>query len=80
VTNNDVERLAAALKDEAAVPWDGNPAEGFREMARHALMQVGLETTDEQFDRAWRTLWQRAFMGGNFTLDAKAMLIAIGST
>lgn len=49
----------------------------WRDLMRSALDHAEIETTDAQFERAWRTLWRRAFMGGTYTLDAKAILAAI---
>jgi hypothetical protein len=71
------DQLAAVLKARAREPFSGRPEDGWRELARDALGAAGIATTDEQFDRAWRVLWQSAFMGGNFTLDAGRILRAI---
>lgn len=71
------DQLAAILKARAREPFSGRPEDGWRELTRDALRSAGIATTDEQFERAWRVLWQSSFMGGNFTLDAGRVLAAI---
>lgn len=66
--------LAAALRERSGRPQTGDIVEGWRSLAAEALADAGIELTNDQFDRAWRTLWQSSFMGGNFTLDAERIL------
>lgn len=71
------ERLAAALKLRAAEPHHGPAPAGWEQLTRLALADAGIEVTAGQFDRAWRVAWQSAFMGGNFTADARRILAAV---
>lgn len=76
--DSDVEALAEGLRAAACTDDDpqDSPAEAWQQITRYALAHAGIEMTEEQFDRAWRAAWQRAFMGGNYTLDASAILRA----
>lgn len=47
---------------------------------RHVLGQAEIDVTPEQFDRAAIAFRQMPFYGGNYTLDAKRLLKAIGTT
>jgi hypothetical protein len=53
------------------------PEENWQQLTRWALDRAGIEANEAQFERAWRTAWQRAFMGGSYTQDARAILKAI---
>lgn len=73
-----VKRLAAAIKNHARdeAPKGMSVEDAWRDYARTAFAEAEIELTDDQFRRAWRRLWQSAFMGGNYTLDAKRVLAA----
>lgn len=77
-SDGQVERLAAAIRNHAREEAPkGTPVEvAWREFARTAFAEAEIELSEEQFHRAWRRLWQSAFMGGNYTQDAKRVLAA----
>lgn len=78
-TDDDVEAMRYGIScahstDDAP---GSTPAQAWQDFMRTALRRAEIEVTDEEFERAWRCMWQRSFMGGNWTLDAKAVLAAI---
>lgn len=78
-SSDEVTRLAAALKERAREPFHGVANAGWMQLTRRALADAEIALTDDQFDRAWRAAWQSAFMGGNFTQDARRILVAARS-
>jgi hypothetical protein len=75
----DAHRLASALRKHAAdwYPTPKTPAEDWRTYMTHVLATAEIEVSSAQLERAWHTCWQRSFMGGNYMLDAKAILQAM---
>lgn len=75
----ELEELTDALRDAAGRDDDPQltPAENWQQLTYWALGVAGIDVTEEEFERAWRTAWRRAFMGGSYTQDAKAILKAI---
>ena len=73
-----VQALADGLRNAASTDDDpqATPAENWQQITRYALAHAGITLTYEEFDRAWRAAWKRAFMGGSYTLDARAILAA----
>jgi hypothetical protein len=77
-TDDDVRALADGLRDAASTDDlpQSTPAEAWQNVTRYAFDRAEIELSSDQFERAWRKAWQRAFMGGNYTLDARAILTA----
>lgn len=79
-TEDEVKRLAAAIaaraKDaEAAVYHD--LFEAWRGFTEECLNTAGIELADEgEYQLAAKWMWRSAFMGGNYTQDARRVLRA----
>jgi len=64
-----------AHADDTDRPWGGSPmVEWDRKGLDRALRKRHVELTVDQLNTADRVLAQRSFMGGNYTLDAKAVI------
>jgi hypothetical protein len=72
----EAERLRDAL---AAFAHDGRDDRTFgEENCRSVLAAAGVSTTPDEFERARVAFRQMPFHGGNYTLDARRLLKAIG--
>lgn len=80
-SEDEVRRLAAAIgeraKDVAAGTYHG-VWESWREFTSECLESAGIELADEgELELAAKWMWRSAFMGGNYTLDARRVLKAV---
>jgi hypothetical protein len=79
-----IEVVRDALADLARMPADDRPSHG-EAMRSHdranlddSLRAHDVELSAEQLDVAHHVWAQRTFMGGNYTLDARAIVAAVG--
>jgi hypothetical protein len=77
-TQDEVVRLAKALKEHAQSSSLslGPISDGWKRLAQDAFSTAEIELSPEEFERAWRRLWQSAFMGGGYLNDARRVLMA----
>lgn len=79
-TEDEVKRLAAAIAEKARDAGDGvyhDLFEAWRGFSDECLAAAGIELADEgEYQIAAKWMWRSAFMGGNYTLDARRVLRA----
>lgn len=80
VTDDEVRRLAAAIRDRALEAEDGvynDLHEAWRGFTEECLNAAGVELADEgEYQLAAKWMWRSAFLGGNYTQDARRVLRA----
>ncbi|HEX3778414.1 MAG TPA: hypothetical protein VHX38_02020 [Pseudonocardiaceae bacterium] len=76
--DDEVRRLATAIRlhahDEDVA--EISIADSWRAFTRICMDEAGIELTDTEFRAAWRAMWRSAFIGGNYTQDARRVLKA----
>lgn len=79
-TEDEVKRLAAAIAEKARDAGEGvyhDLFEAWRGFSDECLAAAGIELADEgEYQVAAKWMWRSAFMGGNYTLDARRVLRA----
>lgn len=77
---DEVRRLAAAIADKARDAGDSvyhDLFEAWRGFSDECLAAAGIELADEgEYQLAAKWMWRSAFMGGNYTQDARRVLRA----
>jgi hypothetical protein len=80
VQEDEVRRLAAAIRERAKEAETGvyhDLFEAWRGFTEECLNAAGIELADEgEYQVAAKWMWRSAFMGGNYTLDARRVLWA----
>jgi len=79
VSEDEVRRLAAAIRERAKDAEAGvyhDLAEAWQNFTDECLRAAGIELDVGEFEVAAKWMWRSAFMGGNFTQDARRVLWA----
>jgi hypothetical protein len=80
VSEDEVRRLAAAIRERAKEAGDGvyhDLYEAWRGFTDECLNAAGIELANEgEYQLAAKWMWRSVFMGGNFTQDARRVLRA----
>lgn len=78
--DDEVKRFAAAIRERAKEADGGvynDLSEAWRGFTEECLRTAGIELAHEgEYDVAAKWMWRSAFMGGNYTQDARRVLRA----
>lgn len=79
-TDDEVRHLAAAIAERAKEADEGvynDLSEAWRGFTDECLLAAGIALADEgEYQEAAKWMWRSAFMGGNYTQDARRVLKA----